>query len=319
MHELSSSAFVQRARAELSRRATPRFEGRGPRFAAVVGRSPRLTQLALVDAHEGPVYDPDEHALYITTVPRPGPAGPLVAVKRLDLLTATTTVVRRDANVANGMCRDRDGTLLVCEQGTLETPARIARLDPASGVAETVVDACGGVPLNSPNDVVVRSDGTVWFTDPAYGHLQGFRPPPQAPDAVYRHDPRTGTTSVVATGLDKPNGLAFSVGEDVLYVGDNGRPHHLLAFDVHPEGLGPGRVVFTTTAAHPDGVKVDAADRIYATCPSGVEVRDAAGDVLGLIRLPGAVNHAFGGPGRNVLFITTDTAVWAAVLHARGA
>jgi gluconolactonase len=278
-----------------------------------------LERVAVTDAHEGPVYAPDEHALYFTTVPRRGGAGPVVDVRRLDLATGAIATIRHDAGVANGMCLGLDGALLVCEQGTFERPARIARVDRRTGEAETVTDACGGVPLNSPNDVVVRSDGTIWFTDPSYGHVQGFRPEPRTGDHVYRHDPRTGATTAVAAGLDKPNGLAFSAAEDVLYVADNGRPHHLLAFGVEAGGLGPGRVVFTTTPGHPDGVKVDDRDRIYATAADGVQVRDSAGGRLAEIPLPGAVNHAFGGPGRDVLFITTDTAVWAAVLHARGA
>ncbi len=187
---------------------------------------PQLSRLAATAAHEGPVYVAGEDTLYFTSVPRPGDAGPVVDIRRLDLPTGEVMTVRADANMANGMCLDRGGSLLICEQGGFERPARISRLDLLTGDAETVVDACNGVSLNSPNDVVVRSDGTIWFTDPSYGHLQGFRPPPQTGDHVYRHDPRTGETAVVARGFDKPNGLAFSPDEEVLYVADNGAPHH---------------------------------------------------------------------------------------------
>ena len=286
---------------------------------AVVGPTPRLEQLVPTDAHEGPVYAPDEHALYFTSMPRRGDGGPVVDIRRLDLVTRRLTVVRRDAAVANGMCLDRDGRLLVCEQGTLDRPARIARLDPHDGGDETVVDAADGVPLNSPNDVVVRSDGSIWFTDPSYGFLQGFRPPPQRGDHVLRHDPRTGATTVVADWLDKPNGLAFSPDESVLYVADNGAPHVLLAFDVGRLSLGHASLVAFAEPGHPDGLKVDAEGRIYASSPEGVAIRDPGGALLGLIRLPGAVNFAIGGPGRNVLFVTTDTAIWAVTLRAKGA
>jgi gluconolactonase len=213
-----------------------------------------------------------------------------------------------------------DGRLLVCEQGSRTEPARISRLDPATGEIETVVDNVGGLPLNSPNDIVVKRDGTIWFTDPSYGYLQGFRPEPVLGDHVYRYDPRSGRIDLAADGFDKPNGLAFSPDERILYLSDNGAPHHFLAFDVGADGALTGRrVLFVGAPEHPDGVKVDAAGRIYVSAATGIQVVDAAGDLVGEIRLPGAVNFTFGGPHRNVLFITTDTAVWAAVLDTKGA
>src|SRR4051812_17532091 len=311
-------------------------------FAAVLGDAPRLVRVVETDAHEGPVYVPAEDALYFTTVPRPGtvaaPGFPLVAIKRLALDGAhfplepdRVTVVRADANAANGMTLGPDGRLLVCEQGTRSTPARIARIHPPTGVAGTVVDRWGGLPLNSPNDVVVRSDGTVWFTDPSYGYLQGFRDAPQTGDFVYRHDPGTGRTTVVADGFDKPNGLAFSPDEGVLYVTDSGanqapgsfhadRPHHIVAFDVRDgRRLSGERLFAVTTPGFPDGIKVDRAGRVYASAASGVQVFDPSGDLIGEIGLPGAVNFTFGGVADDVLFITTDDAVWAAALNTTGA
>ena len=263
----------------------------------------RLAKLADVDAHEGPVLLGG--ALYFTTVR----TGHGVSIKRLALDTREVTTVRADANMANGMAVAPDGRLLVCEQGTFETPARIALVDPTTGEAETLTDACDGVPLNSPNDVVVARDGSVWFTDPSYGHLQGFRPEPRAPDSVLRV--AGGRTTRVATGFDKPNGLAFSPRGDVLYVSDNGAPHHLLAFEVVGEGLGSRRIVAVGSPEHPDGVKTDAGGRIYTSAPGGVQVWGAAGWLVDEIPLPGAVNFALDG---DVLFITTDTAVWTAAL-----
>src|SRR4051794_6914102 len=179
------------------------------RAVPAAGEMPRLRSLVRVvqtDAHEGPTYVPDEDALYFTSLPRPR-----VDVKRLQLHgddlereTRDVTVVRADASGANGMAAGPDGRLVVCEQGSLERPARIALVDRATGAAETLVEEWGGRPLNSPNDVAVKGDGTIWFTDPAYGFLQGFRPEPQLGDFVYRHDPRTGRTSVVTDGFDKP-------------------------------------------------------------------------------------------------------------------
>ena len=271
-----------------------------------------LVLVAETDAHEGPVYAADEDALYFTTVPAPGPR---VAIKRLELGSGRVSTIREDANMANGMTLDLEGRLVVCEQGTFTSPARISRLDRTTGEVESLVEG-----LNSPNDVAVRSDGTIWFTDPSYGFLQGFRPKPERGDAVYRYDPASQELSVVVDSLDKPNGLAFSPDETSLYVGDNGRPHQLLAFDVE-DGVrvSGGRIVAVSTPEHPDGIKVDGEGRIYASFSGGVHVLDPSGDLLGEIELPGAVNFTFGGPARKHLFITTDTAVWAAVLNEKGA
>src|SRR5918996_3083763 len=244
----------------------------------------------------------------------------VMTAQRLRRADGTVTVVRADANVANGMALDREGYLVVCEQGTLTEPARITRVDRATGNAETLVDSAAGLPLNSPNDVVVKRDGAIWFTDPSYGYLQGFRPEPQTGDHVYRYDPAARELTAVLDSLDKPNGLAFSPDERVLYVGDNGAPHHLLAFDVQDgRRLTRGREIAVSTPEHPDGLKTDSEGRIYASYSGGVQVLDSSGELIGEINLPGAVNFTFGGPERNVLYITADTAVWAVVLNAKGA
>jgi len=313
-----------------------------PEFEAVLGRYSRLALVAETDAHEGPVYVRGEDALYFTTVPRvPGgtaQGAPRAVIKRLALnglnLPATParlSTVPAPVYMPNGMTLGQDGRLVVCEQGTRSEPARISRVDPATGRVETLVDGWGGLSLNSPNDVVVRRDGTIWFTDPSYGYLQGFRPEPQVGDYVYRFDPGSGRLSVVADSFCKPNGLAFSPDERTLYVTDSGanaepgsyhvdRPHHVVAFDVlDSRHLGPGRLFAVTTPGFPDGITVDRGGRVYASASSGVQVYSRAGDLIGQIRLPGTVNFTFGGPGGQVLFITTDTAVWAAVLATTGA
>ncbi len=273
-----------------------------------------LELIAETDAHEGPVYAADEHALYFTTVRRDR-----VAIKRLELADRSISVVRADANTANGMALDLEGRLVVCEQGTSSEPARITRLNRESRKVETLVDSWNGLPLNSPNDVVVKSDGTIWFTDPSYGYLQGFRPKPELGDHVYRYDPAADSLILVAGGFDKPNGLAFSPDERVLYVGDNGAPHELLAFGVDDGArLSGRRVVATTSGEHPDGIKVDRAGRIYLSAPGGVDILAPTGEPLGAIDLPGAVIFAFG-PGEDVLYMTADTAIWAADLNAKGA
>ena len=282
-----------------------------------------LDKLVDVDAHEGPVYAEGERALYFTTLPKPGPE---VSISRLDLETLEVSVVRESANGANGMALAADGRLLVCEQGTRHERARISAVDPATGAVETVVDELAGLPLNSPNDVVVAADGSIWFTDPSYGFLQGFKPEPAHGDYVYRFD--GDRLTVVEDSFDKPNGLAFSPDESVLYVGDSGanhelgtfdprRPHHIRAFDViGGRRLENSRLFATITPGFPDGIKVDAEGRVYSSSFSGIKVFSPDGELLEEILLPGAVNFAFGG---STLFITTDTAIWAAQLSAKGA
>jgi gluconolactonase len=267
----------------------------------------RLEQLVDVDAHEGPVYVPGEDALYFTSVPRPGPR---VDIKRLDLGSLTVSVVRPDAAAANGMALGHDGRLIVCKQ----IGGAIAAVDRTSGERELLVEG-----FNSPNDVVVKRDGTIWFTDPSYGWLQGFRPRPLLCDAVWRYEPRTRGAIAVADSFDKPNGLCFSPDERTLYVADNGEPHHLKALDVLDGGrLDRERVIHVSSPEHPDGLKADSAGRLYATFAGGVEILGPEGSPIGAIDVPGAVNFCFGGPERDVLFITADTAIYAAHLEAKG-
>jgi gluconolactonase len=311
----------------------PAFVTHAPGFDAVIGDAPRLSVLAEVDAHEGPVYFPDENALYFTTVPRPGvDRSRAVQIKRLPLEDPDDVcVIVAEADGANGMTADLDGELIVCEQGSRRAPARISRLDRVSGERESVVESWRGLRLNSPNDVIVSSDGAIWFTDPSYGHLQGFRPHPEVGDHIYRHDPVTGQTAVVADSFDKPNGIALSPDEQILYVTDSGanqepgsyyvgRPHHIKEFDVTSGGRLIGERLFAVIApGFADGLKVDRDGRVYASSFSGVQVFSPDAQLLGEIHLPGVVNFCFGAADHDLLLMTTDTAVWAAALAAKGA
>ena len=201
------------------------------------------------------------------------------------------------------MTLDRDGRIVVCEQGTRMSDARISRLDLRTGARETVVDSYRGLPLSSPNDVVVASDGSIWFTDPSYGYLQGFRPPPQLPDAVYRFD---GTLERVAAAFDKPNGLAFSPDERTLYVGDS-EASRIYAFDVDRGRLANQRVFTEISPGYPDGIKVTPDGRVFSSFGGGIAIFDPQGERIGEIELPGAVNFTFG----DALYVTTNTAIWA--------
>jgi gluconolactonase len=307
-------------------------------FLDVLGEHPRLEELVKTDAHEGPVYLRDQDALYFTTVPRtlgvPLAGWKEVSIRRFDVASGGLSTLREVSNMANGMTLDREGRLLVCEQGTKTARARISRIDLSTdlhrGEQETVVDEWFGLTFNSPNDIVVKSDGTVWFTDPSYGYLQGSKDQPLVGDFVYRYDPATGEITVVADSFNKPNGLAFSPGEEILYINDSAAiqgpgtyyvnlPHHIRAFDVAGgRQLTNDRLVAVVSPGIPDGLKTDSAGRIYSSSSTGVKVYDPQGRLLGEILVPGSSNFCFGGPENNRLFILNDTAIWAATLNARG-
>jgi gluconolactonase len=304
-------------------------------FRAVLGDDPQLEELVVTDAHEGPVYVAALDALFFTTVPRtvnvPLQGFKEVSIDRLDIATGDLSTLRDVSNMANGMTLDREGRLLVCEQGTKTHRARIGRIDLDTNTEETVVDEWFGLTFNSPNDIVVKSDGTIWFTDPSYGYLQGFKDQPLVGDFVYRHDPTTGETTVVADSFNKPNGLAFSPDESILYINDSGAiqgpgtyyvnlPHHIRVFDVADGShLVNDRLFAVVTPGIPDGLKTDSAGRVYSSCTTGVKVYSPQGRLLGEILVPGTANFCFGGAAGNVLFILNDTGIWAATLAARGA
>lgn len=312
----------------------PHFVIYSDAFLDVLGPDPGYETVANVNAHEGPVYVRGENALYFTTVPVttniPAFGDRNVAIGRLDVASGKVSTFVNETNMANGMTLDREGRLLICEQGTLETDARISRMNLKTKKVETVVDHWFGLPFNSPNDVVEKSDGTIWFTDPAYGSLQGFRPKPLIGDFVYRYDPADDAVTVVVDTFKKPNGLCFSPDESILYVNDSGAiegpntyyvdlPHHIRAFDVAGNShLVNERLFAVVTPMIPDGLKVDSQGRVYSSSGTGVQVFDVTGKILGEILAGGVANFCFGGIGNNMLFMMCDTAINIATLAATG-
>ena len=304
-------------------------------FRTILGTDFQRPVLIETNAHEGPVYVKDEHALYFTTAPEPGPKN--IAIMRLQLTgdafpfaAQAPETVRQPSNMANGMTLDRDGRLVICEQGTKETCAQISRMDLKARKIETVVDQWRGLRFNSPNDVVVKSDGTVWFTDPNYGEIQGFKNAPEVGAFVYRHDPATDETAVVADSFNKPNGLAFSPDETMLYITDTGAnqapdtyfvglPHHVRSFDVvDGRHLRNERLFAVVSPGVPDGIKLDAQGHVFTSSGTGVQVFTRQGDLMGEIIAPGVANFSFGGPNNDVLFILGDTNIWQAKLQVAG-
>lgn len=234
-------------------------------------------------------------------------------------------IFREPTGNANGNTVDHAGRVLSCE-----TSGRKVTVTEPTGQTWTLVDQYAGKRLTSPNDIVVKSDGTVWFTDPDYGTLVDFghhEPPEQARNRVYRFDPRTGYLEAVVEEMDKPNGLAFSPDESILYVGDTGRTHgeernhHLLAFDVVDGRHLTNARVFAVVDPHvPDGFRVDVRGNLYVTAGDGVQVFSPAGELLGKILTPEvAANCAFGGPTYDTLLIAATSSVWRIALNTQGA
>jgi gluconolactonase len=223
-------------------------------------------------------------------------------------------VYRQPSGCANGNTRDRQGRLVTCEHLT----RRVTRTEP-DGTITVIADRYQGRRLNSPNDVVVRMDGTIWFTDPDYGLRQNVRDQPreQAHDHVFRFDPATGALTSVADDFDKPNGLAFSPDHRTLYIADSaitegpGHPSHIRAFDVADDGTLTGGDVFATTEGIPDGMRVDSAGNLWASAGPGLNVYAPDGDLVGRVGFPVDVtNLAFGSPGSGHLFVTAGSTLY---------
>jgi gluconolactonase len=228
---------------------------------------------------------------------------------------------------ANGHTLDRDGRVLSCEHGM----RRITRYE-ADGSRTTVVDRYRGHRLNSPNDLIVASDGAVWFTDPPYGILddsEGHRADSELAGCfVFRFDHDTGELAVVSDAMQHPNGLAFSPDESVLYVSDTsaaripGGNHHILAFDVVDAGrqLANPRMFVVMQPGLADGVRVDVEGNVWTSAGDGIHVLDAQGLELGRILLPQtASNCVFGGRDGRRLFITATSTLWSIGVGIRGA
>jgi gluconolactonase len=235
------------------------------------------------------------------------------------------SVYRADSNNSNGNTRDRQGRLITCEHLT----RRVTRTEP-DGSITVIADKHKGKRLNSPNDVVVKSDGTIWFTDPSYGILTEFEgsrsEQEQGGCYVYRVDPASGEIATVVEDFVKPNGLAFSPDEKILYIADSAAshdpnaPHHIRAFDVvDGRKLANSRVFCDIKGGSiPDGFRIDVTGNLW-TSAHGVECYAPDGTLLGRINVPEVVaNVTFGGKRRNRLFITATTSLYAVYVNTTG-
>ena len=268
---------------------------------------------------EGPVWIGEQNCLLWSDIPN----------DRMMRWTTngTVDVYRAPARHTNGHTRDRQGRLISCEHG-----GRCVSRTEYDGSVTILVDRFEGKRLNSPNDVVVKSDGTIWFTDPDYGiwsDYEGHRADSEIGACnVYRFDPASGALGIVASDYERPNGIAFSPDESKLYVADTGMthrpdgPHHIRVHDVIDGArLGPGRVFAEIPNGFADGFRLDEHGNVWSSCgtANGVAVFAPDGTPLGKIDLPEATsNLVFGGPNRNRLFMTATSSVYALYVAVRG-
>lgn len=225
------------------------------------------------------------------------------------------TTFREPSHNANGNNLDRKGRLI-----TAEHSGRRISLMEKDGTSITVVDRSDGKKFNSPNDVVVKSDGTFWFTDPPYGLPKGEQKE-QEGNYVYRFDPKSKQVTAVVKDFDMPNGLCFSPDEKRLYVADSGKPHHIRVFEVAKDGtLGEGKVFAVIEKGGPDGIRCDAEGRIWSSSGNGADVFAKDGSLIAKINTPkGGANLCFGGKHGKTLFITAREGLYAVETKVKGA
>jgi gluconolactonase len=222
------------------------------------------------------------------------------------------SVYRRPSHMANGNAWDREGRLLSCEHAT----SRVSRLH-EDGRYEVLTSHYKGGELNSPNDIVVRRDGSIYFTDPTSGRSAKYgvaRPQELDFQGVFRLEPTSGELTLLVDDFSKPNGLCFSRDESLLYVNDTDR-QHIRVFEVQSDGtIAGGSVWATTGGVEPgvaDGMKVDSRSHVYCCGSGGVHVFDVDGRRVGIIRTPEvAANFAWGGEALTDLFIAATTSIY---------
>jgi gluconolactonase len=256
---------------------------------------------------EGPVWIHEKNSFLCSDIP---------ANRIYELaVDGRVTTFREPSGNSNGLTRDKQGRLIACEHGN----RRVTRTEP-NGIVKSLAERFRANKLNSPNDVVVKSDGSVYFTDPSYGIKPYEQEQPVA--GVYRLSPDGGDISLVADDFKRPNGLAFSPDEKKLYIDDSHR-RHIRVFDVQDDGSLSGGSVFhdmnVRSPGAPDGMKVDVEGRLYCTGAGGVWVFDALGNHLGTIRMPEKPsNCAWGDDDWRSLYITAITSVYKIQVNTPG-
>ena len=296
----------------------PAFVALDPAFEAYRVSLAKVERLATgMRWSEGPVWLGDTRSLIWSDVPGD-------CMYRWDETTGQTSVFRKSSNHANGNTRDRQGRIVTCEHLT----RRVTRTE-HDGRITILADSWQGKRLNSPNDIVVKSDGSVWFTDPSFGILsyyEGLKAPAELPTNVYRIDP-DGSIDVVMEGINQPNGLAFSPDESILYIVESrANPRRILAYDVlDGRRLVNQRVAIDAGPGTPDGFRLDIHGNLWcgwgmgSAGLDGVHVFNPAGKLIGRIDLPErCANLCFGGVHRNRLFMAASTSLYALYVNTQG-
>jgi gluconolactonase len=272
---------------------------------------------------EGPVWFGDMRCVLWSDIPNN-------RILRWDEETGAVSVFRKPSNHANGNTRDRQGRLVTCEHGGRQ----VTRTE-HDGTITVICNRFGGVdgkPLNSPNDVVVKSDDTIWFTDPPFGILgnyEGHVATPELPTNVYRLDPKSGRATVAAGDINRPNGLAFSPDESKLYIVEAGvTPRVIRVYDVVDNGarLANGRpFINAEPGGTPDGFRLDVDGNLWCGWgmgnekQDGVRIYDQNATPIGFIALPErCANVCFGGVKRNRLFMTASHSVYSLYVNTQG-
>ena len=268
---------------------------------------------------EGPVWIGDMRSVLWSDIPNN-------RILKWDEETGAVSIFRKPSDYANGNTRDRQGRLVSCEHGM----RRVTRTE-HDGTITVICNRYERKPLNSPNDVVVKSDGSVWFTDPAFGILsnyEGNRSPPELPTNVYRVDPHSGRAEIVADDINFPNGLCFSPDESRIYIVESrAQPRAIRVFDVVDDGrrLTNGKSFADLGQGSPDGFRCDVHGNLWCGWGgtpelNGVAVFAPDGTMIGRISLPErCANLCFGGVKRNRLFIAASQSLYAVYVNTEGA
>ncbi|MCJ1253724.1 hypothetical protein MMC24_001536 [Lignoscripta atroalba] len=300
-------------------------------FLPLLGQSPTL-QLLISDPrapffHEAGVFHAPSNTLFITSnqIPDPSPDAvtthnKTIVITKIEFFSPTDFTRDKvrcpERNyMANGGTNFRDG-LIICAQGSLKEPSGLIYMEAKRPhKTTTLINNYHSRPFNSPNDVVVHSDGSIWFTDPIYGYEQGFRPKPQLPQLVYRFNPATGDIRVMADGFGRPNGICFSPDEQTVYITDTDYIHgdgstdstraatiyaYSILYDpaTNSPFLATRRVFAYADTGAPDGIKCDVYGNVYAGCGDGVNVWNSGGMLIGKILIEGGcANFCFGREG----------------------
>lgn len=293
----------------------PVFEHLDERFDSCVKGSALVEQLATgCRWAEGPAWFAAGRYVIWSDIPND-------RMMRWDETNGVTSVFRQPAGYSNGNTVDRLGRLVSAQHGLRS----ITRTE-FDGSITTLADRFDGKRLNSPNDVVVSSDGAIWFTDPSYGidsDYEGIRAESEIGACnVYRMDPRTGNVTIVADDFNRPNGLAFSPDESTLYITETGlKERHCRAYEVDLEAgtLSGGAIWAKATNGGFDGFRFDTEGRCWMSAADGVHCLDPDGTLLGKIFVPEPVaNLVFGGPKRNRMFICGTTSLYSVLLPVNG-